>query len=681
MVSTNTNNSANENGADGSSNDVGLPAQAGGGVATSSTSSERTSFAAEAQRSSMVMNSTLLNILDQREEDSGRGNNEDDDDIGAIVASAKMKVSNGKEVNQDQHNDNVVKMEEQEKNERELAEVQGGGNGKKYAMMDVDKKSDKKQEASQDDATIVGAIAVTNVSDSSSKDNVASDSDGANLDVDGKTQSSTTTEPTTNTFSYNDLTSPSSLAVQDSGGATSPAEHVPGRYLPPPGAYQLHADGRLTRLRSGRANAPDPEQAPPLVEESGTSPTVLHAETSADNSGSGLIEAHTVDDVVEVHARPIEWWTPRKTILIVGFSLAILAVIVGISVGAVNNNKSAEDAETGMYEPTLPPEERLQAIRDILLEHGYKKTTTLMVNGTDDIHKLDNSTTAAAVNETISGETFYVNGSSALTLDDPTSAQFLALQWLALEDEYRVSIDDIEHLLQRYSLAVLYFATGGNTTWIDPFEFLSNDHECSWSGALQCESSSEYDSIAGGSNDSNNEGNESFSSSTAAGTVTGIELQANELVGQLPTVELSFLSNLKYLDVGRNGLSGALPMNLPPQLTYLELYKNEFTGTIPNDYSQMTDLEYLRASFNQLSGALPNDLGLLTKLTILNMEENILTGSFPDSIWNLSRLEIFNFDTQKEMTGTISSKIGNFHNLTVLLVNSLNGLTGTFTHL
>ena len=448
---------------------------------------------------------------------------------------------------------------------------------------------------------------------------------------------------------------------------TSPSTTGGRRDLPPPGAYQLHSDGTLTRLHSvhsgslGGGSPGDEEQAPP--------PTTLldAAATSRDvgvsgGNDDGLIEAHTVDDVVEVHAKPIEWWTPRKTIMVVGGALVVLIIIVAISVTSVN--KKRNDVEIRIA-PTLPPEERFQVITDILLIHGYYNQSDMMLrsnNITLDGDVDDSGNNSTNYNATEVDVTDIMEIQSILM--DPTTPQYKALNWLALEDPYTVPVDDIDHLKQRYALAVLYFATGGNDTWIDSFEFLSAEHECSWSGALSC---GQENSNVIGENDSTDV------------VITGIHLQGNDLVGALPVVELSFLSDLRHLDVGVNLLSGALPSNLPGQLTYLELYKNEFTGTLPDTYSEMVELEYLRASFNHLSGTLPQNIGALTKLTNLNLEENFLTGSFPDSIWNLSHLEVFNFDTQREMTGTISTMIGNFRNLTILLVNTLNGLTGKST--
>lgn len=82
---------------------------------------------------------------------------------------------------------------------------------------------------------------------------------------------------------------------------------------------------------------------------------------------------------------------------------------------------------------------------------------------------------------------------------DGTSSQGLATQWLIEDDEFRICPDD-DKLIQRWSMAVMYFSTGG-PDWFqcsgdeaatdicgaeDPFvgkqRFLSGVSECDWAG-------------------------------------------------------------------------------------------------------------------------------------------------------------------------------------------------------
>ena len=81
-------------------------------------------------------------------------------------------------------------------------------------------------------------------------------------------------------------------------------------------------------------------------------------------------------------------------------------------------------------------------------------------------------------------------------LYDASSPQHQALVWTALVDEVSAKSiswdDDASRLITRYALAVLYFATSGNT-WLDDYCFLSPKHECDWTsssviGGVTCNS-------------------------------------------------------------------------------------------------------------------------------------------------------------------------------------------------
>jgi hypothetical protein len=70
---------------------------------------------------------------------------------------------------------------------------------------------------------------------------------------------------------------------------------------------------------------------------------------------------------------------------------------------------------------------------------------------------------------------------SGESLDDETSPQSKALNWIANDDPANMSVqlDDNEIIKQRYVAAVLYFALGGDS-WTNPHNFLSVDEICSW---------------------------------------------------------------------------------------------------------------------------------------------------------------------------------------------------------
>jgi Leucine-rich repeat (LRR) protein len=62
------------------------------------------------------------------------------------------------------------------------------------------------------------------------------------------------------------------------------------------------------------------------------------------------------------------------------------------------------------------------------------------------------------------------------------------------------------------------------------------------------------------------------------------------------------------------------------ELKYLDLYFNEFTGTLPSGskspLAMMIQLEYLDLSHNLLKGTLPTELGVLSRLTDLRIAKS-----------------------------------------------------------
>jgi hypothetical protein len=66
-------------------------------------------------------------------------------------------------------------------------------------------------------------------------------------------------------------------------------------------------------------------------------------------------------------------------------------------------------------------------------------------------------------------------------LQDESSPQFRALRWLANEDTAVLDLDSTPpvFLVERYVLAVLYFATSGGG-WSDQLNFLSASSVCDW---------------------------------------------------------------------------------------------------------------------------------------------------------------------------------------------------------
>jgi Leucine-rich repeat (LRR) protein len=200
---------------------------------------------------------------------------------------------------------------------------------------------------------------------------------------------------------------------------------------------------------------------------------------------------------------------------------------------------------------------------------------------------------------------------------------------------------------------------------------------------------------------------------------------ANQLYGQIPAGIFTELTSLFELALAENFFSHTLPSsgfqgysqianvivysNLltgilsnwlfsPPSLAFLEFDNNGFHGTIPDVFSNSSQLVGLVGDYNFLTGSIPsstNNLGLLQQLTLsfnelggtlshnfvynrdlveVNFQTNYIAGSIPHNIGNWTSLCLINLGVN-HFNGTIPSTVLNGGNLDTvnLYVNHLEG--------
>jgi len=221
------------------------------------------------------------------------------------------------------------------------------------------------------------------------------------------------------------------------------------------------------------------------------------------------------------------------------------------------------------------------------------------------------------------------------------SPQNRAAHWIANYDVERVDIpfrdEDPRRFIQRYSLAVLYYALDGEQ-WATQLNFLASDHECSWNEEIPDENKEIY----------------------AVGVSCNSELLVDSLL------------------IPSNNLHGSIPDEIRhlTKLKFISLKHNEVSGELPSSLQQLTLLEYLDLKFNQVEGTIPDFIGQLPHLQVLGLSRNKLTGRLPASLGSL-RLKTLAVD-DNELSGDLSA-IRQMNHLKYLYAQN-NLLTGNLFH-
>ena len=423
----------------------------------------------------------------------------------------------------------------------------------------------------------------------------------------------------------------------------------------------------------------------------GTVPAILHQPVSAsvvvEEEEEGLtIHATSVAESQQEATPPktSRWcWTPG--ILAVAFLMifAILLILLGRS---DNNNRSNNQGGVSVA-PTVAPSARPTVLDT---ETNNKGNLSFL-------------------------QSVIWNVSSQESLLVPNSPQHQAWEWCLQDDLFQTM--EAVRIVQRYSLAVLYFGTGG-PAWKQQFGFLSDKHECEWlpkqekdtcddRGILQALILREF--IVEKEREHNiwkiltillvlaHNGLKGTLPTElyALTSLKRLSLDDNLLSGRIPTVGIVEMTNLRILSLGDNGLVGTVPyllferlLNLkrinlgrnqlygvlPPQvgslknLTSLDLATNEFSGSLPSELFTMTQLQQLNLARNRFQGSLPTTVGILTRMTMLDLSSNQFTGTLPSELGQLSQLSDLRA-SELNLTGTLPTEIGSIPTLERLILS------------
>ncbi|KAH7841823.1 hypothetical protein Vadar_034716 [Vaccinium darrowii] len=149
----------------------------------------------------------------------------------------------------------------------------------------------------------------------------------------------------------------------------------------------------------------------------------------------------------------------------------------------------------------------------------------------------------------------------------------------------------------------------------------------------------------------------------------GIDLSSNRFEGQIPRLP----SNVTSLNLSKNNFSGSISLICAitdSQLNYLDLSSNQLSGRIPDCWEPFQVLGIINLANNTLSGKLPSSLGSLSQLRALQLRDNNLSGELPESLKNCSGLIILDLGGNR-FTGNIQPWIGtHFAELIILSLRS-----------
>ncbi len=334
------------------------------------------------------------------------------------------------------------------------------------------------------------------------------------------------------------------------------------------------------------------------------------------------------------------WWeSVNKTALYVGGGCLLVVVILAVSLPL----SLVERASAPTAAPTSP---RLQFFDDI---------RSVVVN--------------------ITGEQ---------ALENPSSPQSQALNWVVFDDTLALAADD-PTLIQRFTLMTMYYANGGKGWRYSGVKWGSALSECHWD-FVNCSAVNNVTdlylgrvgmtgTLVGEMNqlsqlsalDLSNNPLSAPVFPTVLTEITALQFLTLNSVGMGGTLPdcVGNLTNLHSLIIPNNAFNGTLPATMQ-RLTNLwvaTFFSNFFSGPLFDIVLNWTQLFRLDAALNQFNGTIPTELSRLEFLDIVSLNNNFFSGSLPSELGMLTNMNSFDWDTVINGHGSIPSELRSWSNL------------------
>ncbi|KAI4374242.1 hypothetical protein MLD38_012256 [Melastoma candidum] len=150
-------------------------------------------------------------------------------------------------------------------------------------------------------------------------------------------------------------------------------------------------------------------------------------------------------------------------------------------------------------------------------------------------------------------------------------------------------------------------------------------------------------------------------------------LSSLNIKGQLSS-DIGGLTELRLLDLSYNIDMGG---PLTSKIGKLQKLTTLFTGSIPDELGDPSELAFLALNGNNFTSRIPPSLGKLSKLNWLDLAENQLTGGIPVSpgLDSLHNCKHFHFN-KNQLTGTIPASLFSRNMILLHVLLNSNQLTG-----